>query len=215
MYIGPQGIVHGTFNTILNAGRMKLGVPEDGDLRGHIFVSSGLGGMSGAQPKAAEIAGAAAIRAEVDEARITTRMDQGWVSVKTGDIEEAFRVAEEAMAEKRPVSVAYLGNVVDLLEYAVEHDKQIELLSDQTSCHAVYEGGYCPVGLSFEERTELLHENPEKFRELVDLSLRRHYEAIRALVARGTYFFDYGNSFMKAIYDARSEERRVGKECRL
>ncbi len=206
MYIGPQGIVHGTFNTILNAGRMKLGVPEDGDLRGHIFVSSGLGGMSGAQPKAAEIAGAAAIIAEVDESRIKTRMDQGWVSVKTGDIEEAFRVAEEAMAEKRPVSVAYLGNVVDLLEYAVEHDKQIELLSDQTSCHAVYEGGYCPVGLSFEERTELLHENPEKFRELVDLSLRRHYEAIRALVARGTYFFDYGNSFMKAIYDAGVKE---------
>lgn len=206
MYIGPQGIVHGTFNTILNAGRMKLGVPEDGDLRGHIFVSSGLGGMSGAQPKAAEIAGAAAIIAEVDESRIKTRMDQGWVSVKTSDIEEAFRVAEEAMAEKRPVSVAYLGNVVDLLEYAVEHDKQIELLSDQTSCHAVYEGGYCPVGLSFEERTELLHENPEKFRELVDLSLRRHYEAIRALVARGTYFFDYGNSFMKAIYDAGVKE---------
>lgn len=206
MYIGPQGIVHGTFNTILNAGRMKLDVPEDGDLRGHIFVSSGLGGMSGAQPKAAEIAGAAAIIAEVDESRIKTRMDQGWVSVKTGDIEEAFRVAEEAMAEKRPVSVAYLGNVVDLLEYAVEHDKQIELLSDQTSCHAVYEGGYCPVGLSFEERTELLHENPEKFRELVDLSLRRHYEAIRALVARGTYFFDYGNSFMKAIYDAGVKE---------
>ena len=206
MYIGPQGIVHGTFNTILNAGRMKLGVPEDGDLRGHIFVSSGLGGMSGAQPKAAEIAGAAAIIAEVDESRIKTRMDQGWVSVKTDDIEEAFRVAEEAMAEKRPVSVAYLGNVVDLLEYAVEHDKQIELLSDQTSCHAVYEGGYCPVGLSFEERTELLHENPEKFRELVDLSLRRHYEAIRALVARGTYFFDYGNSFMKAIYDAGVKE---------
>ncbi|MDE5644189.1 MAG: urocanate hydratase [Muribaculaceae bacterium] len=206
MYIGPQGIVHGTFNTILNAGRMKLGVPEDGDLRGHIFVSSGLGGMSGAQPKAAEIAGAAAIIAEVDESRIKTRMDQGWVSVKTDDIEEAFRVAEEAMAEKRPVSVAYLGNVVDLLEYAVEHDKKIELLSDQTSCHAVYEGGYCPVGLSFEERTELLHENPEKFRELVDLSLRRHYEAIRALVARGTYFFDYGNSFMKAIYDAGVKE---------
>lgn len=206
MYIGPQGIVHGTFNTILNAGRMKLGVPEDGDLRGHIFVSSGLGGMSGAQPKAAEIAGAAAIIAEVDESRIKTRMDQGWVSVKTDDIEEAFRVAEEAMVEKRPVSVAYLGNVVDLLEYAVEHDKKIELLSDQTSCHAVYEGGYCPVGLSFEERTELLHENPEKFRELVDLSLRRHYEAIRALVARGTYFFDYGNSFMKAIYDAGVKE---------
>ncbi len=206
MYIGPQGIVHGTFNTILNAGRMKLGVPDDGDLRGHIFVSSGLGGMSGAQPKAAEIAGAAAIIAEVDDSRIKTRMDQGWVSAKTDNIEEAFRLAEEAMAEKRPISVAYLGNVVDLLEYAVKNDKKIELLSDQTSCHAVYEGGYCPVGLTFEERTELLHKDPAKFRELVDESLRRHYEAIKALVAKGTYFFDYGNSFMKAIYDAGVKE---------
>ncbi len=206
MYIGPQGIVHGTFNTILNAGRMKLGVPDDGDLRGHIFVSSGLGGMSGAQPKAAEIAGAAAIIAEVDDSRIKTRMDQGWVSAKTDNIEEAFKLAEQAMAEKRPISIAYLGNVVDLLEYAVEHNKKIELLSDQTSCHAVYEGGYCPVGLSFEQRTELLHNDPAKFRELVDKSLRRHYEAIKALVARGTYFFDYGNSFMKAIYDAGVKE---------
>ncbi len=206
MYIGPQGIVHGTFNTILNAGRMKLGVPDDGALRGHIFVSSGLGGMSGAQPKAAEIAGAAAIIAEVDDSRIKTRMDQGWVSAKTDNIEEAFRLAEEAMAEKRPISVAYLGNVVDLLEYAVKNDKKIELLSDQTSCHAVYEGGYCPVGLTFEERTELLHKDPAKFRELVDESLRRHYEAIKALVAKGTYFFDYGNSFMKAIYDAGVKE---------
>ena len=206
MYIGPQGIVHGTFNTILNAGRMKLGVPEDGDLRGHIFVSSGLGGMSGAQPKAAEIAGAAAIIAEVDESRIKTRMDQGWVNVKTNNIEEAFKIAEEAMKEKKPISIAYHGNIVDLLEYAVEHDKKIELLSDQTSCHAVYEGGYCPVGITFEERTRLLHDDPKKFNELVDESLKRHYEAIKALVAKGTYFFDYGNSFMKAVYDAGVKE---------
>ena len=206
MYIGPQGIVHGTFNTILNAGRMKLGVPADGDLRGHIFVSSGLGGMSGAQPKAAEIAGAAAIIAEVDESRIKTRMDQGWVSVKTDDIAEAFRLAREAMEKREPLSIAYHGNVVDLLEYAVEHDEKIELLSDQTSCHAVYEGGYCPAGISFEERTRLLHDDPETFRRLVDETLRRHYNAIKALVARGTYFFDYGNSFMKAIYDAGVKE---------
>lgn len=206
MYIGPQGIVHGTFNTILNAGRMKLGVPEDGDLKGHIFVSSGLGGMSGAQPKAAEIAGAAAIIAEVDESRIKTRMDQGWVSECTTSIPDAFEMAEKAMVEKRPLSIAYHGNVVDLLEYAVAHDKKIELLSDQTSCHAVYEGGYCPAGISFEERTELLHKDPAKFRELVDESLKRHYEAIKALVAKGTYFFDYGNSFMKAIYDSGVKE---------
>ena len=206
MYIGPQGIVHGTFNTILNAGRMKLGVPEDGDLSGHLFVSSGLGGMSGAQPKAAEIAGAVAIIAEVDDSRIKTRMDQGWVTARTSDVAEAFRLAEDAMAEKRPVSIAYHGNVVDLLEYAVANDKKIELLSDQTSCHAVYEGGYCPAGISFEERTRLLHDDPQKFRNLVDETLRRHYEAIKALVAKGTYFFDYGNSFMKAIYDAGVKE---------
>lgn len=206
MYIGPQGIVHGTFNTILNAGRMKLGVPDDGDLRGHLFVSSGLGGMSGAQPKAAEIAGAVAIIAEVDDSRIKTRMDQGWVSVKTDDIEEAFRLAEEAIERKEPISIAFHGNIVDLLEYAVTNKKKIELLSDQTSCHAVYEGGYCPAGLSFEERTKLLHDNPAEFRKLVDESLKRHYEAIKALVADGTYFFDYGNSFMKAIYDAGVKE---------
>ncbi len=206
MYIGPQGIVHGTFNTILNAGRMKLGVADDGDLSGFLFVSSGLGGMSGAQPKAAEIAGAAAIIAEVDESRIKTRMDQGWVSECTGDIAEAFRLAEKAMDEKRPISVAYHGNVVDLLEYAVENRKKIHLLSDQTSCHAVYEGGYCPAGLSFEERTRMLHEDPEQFRRLVDETLHRHFTAIKKLVANGTYFFDYGNSFMKAIYDAGVKE---------
>ena len=188
MYIGPQGIVHGTFNTLLNAGRMKLGVPQDGDLAGHLFVSSGLGGMSGAQPKAAEIAGAAAIIAEVDASRIETRHSQGWVQEVTSDIDEAFRLARKAMDEKKPISIAYHGNVVDLLEHAVANDIKIELLSDQTSCHAVYEGGYCPAGLSFEERTQLLHDDPERFRQLVDESLRRHYEAIKALTAKGTYF---------------------------
>lgn len=206
MYIGPQGIVHGTFNTILNAGRMKLGVPQDGDLRGHLFVSSGLGGMSGAQPKAADIAGAVSIVAEVDASRIATRKNQGWVKVVTDSLPEAFRLAEEAMDKKEPLSIAYHGNIVDLLEYAVKENKKIELLSDQTSCHAVYEGGYCPVGLTFEERTSLLHDNPEEFRRLVDLTLRRHYDAIKTLVGRGTYFFDYGNSFMKAMYDAGVKE---------
>ena len=206
MYIGPQGIVHGTFNTILNAGRMKLGVADDGDLRGHLFVSSGLGGMSGAQPKAAEIAGAVAIIAEVDESRIKTRTDQGWVSAVTDSIPEAFALARKTMADKRPLSIAYHGNIVDLLEYAVEHDEHIELLSDQTSCHAVYDGGYCPADLSFEQRTAMLHENPADFRRHVDESLKRHFNAIKALVARGTYFFDYGNAFMKAVYDAGVKE---------
>ena len=206
MYIGPQGIVHGTFNTLLNAGRMKLGVPQDGDLRGHLFVSSGLGGMSGAQPKAAEIAGATAIIAEVDASRIETRHSQGWVGHVAESVAEAFRMAREAMDRKEPCSIAYHGNVVDLLEYAEREGILIELLSDQTSCHAVYEGGYCPVGISFEERTRMLREEPEAFRELVDKSLRRHFEVIRKLVARGSYFFDYGNSFMKAIYDAGVKE---------
>ena len=202
MYIGPQGIVHGTFNTLLNAGRLKLGIPQDKDLRGHLFVSSGLGGMSGAQPKAAEIAGAASIIAEVDSSRIETRYRQGWVGHVTADIAEAYRMAHEAMERREPCSIAYHGNVVDLLEYAANNQIPIELLSDQTSCHAVYEGGYCPVGLTFEERTRLLHESPDEFRHLVDISLHRHFEVIKTLVSRGTYFFDYGNSFMKAMYDA-------------
>ena len=206
MYIGPQGIVHGTFNTLLNAGRMKLGIPQDKDLRGHFFVSSGLGGMSGAQPKAAEIAGATCIIAEVDASRIETRHKQGWVRFVAESIPEAYKLAAEAIDRKEPCSIAYHGNVVDLLEYAVEHDIHIELLSDQTSCHAVYEGGYCPVGISFEERTRLLHEDHDKFCELVNQSLHRHFEVIRKLVAKGTYFFDYGNSFMKAIYDSGVKE---------
>ena len=206
MYIGPQGIVHGTFNTLLNAGRLKLGIPQDKNLSGHLFVSSGLGGMSGAQPKAAEIAGAASIIAEVDRSRIETRYKQGWVEHVTTDLHTAFRMALSAAERHESCSVAYHGNVVDLLEYAVQEDIPIELLSDQTSCHAVYEGGYCPTGVTFEERTRLLHESPEAFRRLVDESLHRHFAVIKKLVSRGTYFFDYGNSFMKAVYDAGVKE---------
>ena len=206
MYIGPQGIVHGTFNTLLNAGRLKLGIPQDKNLSGHLFVSSGLGGMSGAQPKAAEIAGAASIIAEVDRSRIETRYKQGWVEHVTTDLHTAFRMALSAAERHESCSVAYHGNVVDLLEYAVQEDIPIELLSDQTSFHAVYEGGYCPSGVTFEERTRLLHESPEAFRQLVDESLHRHFAVIKKLVSRGTYFFDYGNSFMKAVYDAGVKE---------
>ena len=206
MYIGPQGIVHGTFNTLLNAGRLKLGIPQDKNLSGHLFVSSGLGGMSGAQPKAAEIAGAASIIAEVDRSRIETRYKQGWVEHVTTDLHTAFRMALSAAERHESCSVAYHGNVVDLLEYAVQEDIPIELLSDQPSCHAVYEGGYCPAGVTFEERTRLLHESPEAFRQLVDESLHRHFAVIKKLVSRGTYFFDYGNSFMKAVYDAGVKE---------
>ena len=206
MYIGPQGIVHGTFNTLLNAGRLKLGIPQEGDLRGRLFVSSGLGGMSGAQPKAADIAGAVSVIAEVDGSRIATRSRQGWVQRVTADREQAFIWAEEAMKRKEPLSIAYHGNIVDLLEYADEKKIHIDLLSDQTSCHEPYSGGYCPAGISFEERTRLLHDERGQFRELVDQSLQRHYRVIARLTERGTYFFDYGNSFMKAVYDAGVKE---------
>ncbi len=206
MYIGPQGIVHGTFNTLLNAGRLKLGIPQDGNLAGRLFVSSGLGGMSGAQPKAAQMAGAAAIIAEVDMSRIKTRLDQGWVGGVTDSIADAFAQAHKAMQEKRAMSLAYHGNIVDLLEYAVKNNIHIDLLSDQTSCHAVYDGGYCPAGLTFEQRTEMLHADHARFRTLVDETLRRHFHAVRTLVEHGTYFFDYGNSFMKAVYDAGNTE---------
>ena len=202
MYIGPQGIVHGTFNTLMNAGRIKLGIPRDKDLAGKLFVSSGLGGMSGAQGKAAEIAGAASIIAEVDGSRIETRLSQGWVSCVVDSIGEAFGRAESAAAEKRPIAVAYHGNIVDLLEFAADRGIHIDLASDQTSCHAPYDGGYCPAGISFDERTRLLAEDRPKLRVLVDASLRRHFDVIKRLAERGTYFFDYGNSFLKAVFDA-------------
>ncbi|GAA6407479.1 MULTISPECIES: urocanate hydratase [Blautia] len=206
MYIGPQGIVHGTFNTILNAGRKFLGVPQDGDLSGHLFVTSGLGGMSGAQPKAIEIARGVGIVAEVDASRIETRHSQGWVGLVIEDAAEAFRVAEEYMEKKETVSIAYHGNIVDLLQYAVDNNIKIELLSDQTSCHVPYDGGYCPQGLTFEERTEMLANDKEKFCELVDKTLVKHYHLIKTLVERGSYFFDYGNSFMRAVFDAGAKD---------
>ena len=206
MYIGPQGIVHGTYNTLLNAGRQQLGIPNDGDLRGHLFVSSGLGGMSGAQPKAAEIARAVGIIAEVDFSRIKTRLDQGWVSEWSDDLGKVFETAKEYMEKMEARSIAYYGNIVDLLQYAVDHNIHIDLLSDQTSCHAAYEGGYCPQGISFEERTRLLAEDQDTFCKLVDKSLKKHFKLIKACVDHGTYFFDYGNSFLKAVYDAGEKE---------
>lgn len=206
MYIGPQGIVHGTFNTILTAGRLKLNIPSDQDLSGRLFVTSGLGGMSGAQPKAIEIANGVGIIAEVDYSRIKTRYDQGWVSKISADLKEVFDTAKEFMEKKKTISIAYHGNIVDLLQYAVNNNIKIELLSDQTSCHVAYDGGYCPQGISFEERTNLLSTDREKFKQLVDKSLRKHFELIKTLVERGSYFFDYGNSFMKAVYDAGVKE---------
>ncbi len=202
MYIGPQGIVHGTFNTLSIAGRMKLGIPETGNLAGKLFVTSGLGGMSGAQGKAILITGGVGIIAEVDKSRVQTRHDQGWITHVANSPKEAFEMAAKAQQSKSAAAIGFLGNVVDLLEYAVTKKVKIDLLSDQTSCHAVYEGGYCPQGVSFDERTDLLANNRSKFNELIDSTLKTHYRLIKSLVEQGTYFFDYGNAFMKSIYDA-------------
>ncbi len=206
MYIGPQGIVHGTYITLLNAGRLFLGISEDKDLRGHLFVSSGLGGMSGAQTKAIEIAGGVGVIAEVDESRIKTRYDQGWVSRVSDNLDEIFKWVEEYRRRKEPASIAFCGNIVDLLEYIVNNRIDVELISDQTSCHAAYSGGYTPAGYTYKEGRELLKNNPAQFREEVNRSLRKHFYLIKELVDRGAHFWDYGNSFMKAIFDAGVKE---------
>jgi len=205
MYIGPQGIVHGTYNTLLNVGRKVMGFAYDDDLRGKLFVSSGLGGMSGAQPKAIELAGGVGIIAEVDGSRIETRHSQGWVRDVCHSPAAAFELAKKYMLEREPYSIAYHGNVVDLLQYAVITNTHIDILTDQTSCHNAYDGGYCPQ-ISFEERTKLLAENRDEFVKLVNETLRRHYQCIQVLSERGTYFFDYGNSFLKAVYDTGAKD---------
>lgn len=213
MYIGPQGIVHGTYNTLLNAGRQKLGIKSSGNLSGKLFVSSGLGGMSGAQPKAADIAGAVSLIAEVDESRINTRYEQGWVKYIARTVDEAFDLVEKGLQAKEPMSIAYHGNVVTILQEAIRRGVHIDLLSDQTSCHAAYEGGYCPVTLTFEERGKLLREDRKRFNDEVNKGLKIHYEAIKELVSQGSYFFDYGNAFMKAVFDAGvSEISKNGKD---
>ncbi len=215
MYIGPQGIVHGTYNTIAIAGRLKLGIPPGGDLKGKLFVTSGLGGMSGAQGKAIHIAGGVGILAEVDESRIRTRKEQGWVTDVAMTPGNAFAGARAAIRDGRSAAIAFSGNIIDLLDHATSHSEKIDLLTDQTSCHAVYEGGYCPQGLSFGGRTEMLNRDPGRFKKLVDQSLRKHFELIRSLTAKGTYFFDYGNSFMKAVFDAGVKEiAKNGKDER-
>ncbi|MEW6258419.1 MAG: urocanate hydratase [Thermodesulfobacteriota bacterium] len=202
MYIGPQGIVHGTYNTLLNAARITFGLEADQDLSGILFVSSGLGGMSGAQGKAVRIANGVGILAEVDPSRIQTRLDQGWIDRVVDTPEEAFGLARQFQKEKQGQAIAFYGNIVDLLAYAVDHGERIDLLSDQTSCHAVNDGGYCPQGLRFEELRELIRIDHARFRAMVDASLRTHFDLIRKLTAMGAFFFDYGNSFLKAVFDA-------------
>lgn len=209
MYIGPQGIVHGTYLTVLNAGRLYLNVPQDKDLAGIVYVSSGLGGMSGAQPKAIEIAGGIGVIAEVDYSRIQTRHSQGWVSKISSDLNQVAAWIEEYRQSKKAVSIAYHGNIVDLLDYLVNNDIKIELASDQTSCHDAYGGGYTPVGYTFEEGRKLLKENPGIFKEKVNESLVKQYRIIQKLSEKGTYFWDYGNSFLKAVYDAGATDVAV------
>jgi urocanate hydratase len=202
MYIGPQGIVHGTYLTLLNAARLYLGLSADADLAGVLYLSSGLGGMSGAQPKAADIAGAVSVTAEVDLSRIETRLEQGWVQKASDDLTEVFAWALEGKRAGRPLSIAYHGNVVDLWRHVVENDIEVELASDQTSCHAAYEGGYVPAGMSFDESRRLLARDPVAYAAEVDHSLRVQYELIETMSARGTRFWDYGNAFLKAVFDA-------------
>ena len=213
MYIGPQGIVHGTYITLLNAGRKYLGIPEDKDLAGVLYVTSGLGGMSGAQAKAVEIAGGIGVIAEVDKSRIETRHSQGWVSKVSDNLDEIFRWVDEYRISKQAVSIAYHGNIVDLLEYIDKHNIKAELISDQTSCHVVYEGGYTPAGYSFEQGRELLKKDEAAFKKAVDASLLKHYKVIKNLSEKGATFWDYGNNFMASVFEAGvSEIARNGKD---
>lgn len=191
MYIGPQGIVHGTTITVLNASRKQGGTPA-----GKLFITAGLGGMSGAQPKAGNIAGVVSITAEINPDATQKRYKQGWVDEVYDNLDELFVHVNEARAKKIARSFAYQGNVVDLWEYAAEHNISVDLGSDQTSLHNAFAGGYYPVGYSFEESKTMMAENPEKFKDEVYASLRRHVAAINKLTAKGMYFFDYGNAFL-------------------
>lgn len=194
MYIGPQGIVHGTAITVLNAGR-KISGNDDG-LGGRLFVTAGLGGMSGAQPKAANIAGVVSITAEVNSLAANKRFTQGWVDEITEDVDTAINRALHFVETKQAHSIAFHGNIVDLWERMAERDIHVDMGSDQTSLHNPWAGGYYPVGLTFEESNDLMAHNPEAFKQKVKESLRRQVAAINKLTAHGMYFFDYGNAFL-------------------
>lgn len=195
MYIGPQGIVHGTTITVLNAGRKHL-APGHTDLAGMLFVSSGLGGMSGAQPKAGNIAGVVSVIAEINPKAVEKRHEQGWVDEVYEDLDALLERVNSARAAGEAVSIAYQGNIVDLWEFLADKDVKVELGSDQTSLHNPYAGGYYPAGVSFDEAKALMADDPARFKELVEESLRRQVAAINRLTAKGMYFFDYGNAFL-------------------
>ncbi len=195
MYIGPQGIVHGTTITVLNAARMRQKSAGE-DIRGKIFVSSGLGGMSGAQPKAAVIAGVVGVVAEINPKAVHTRYSQGWVDEVYTDLDKLMERIVKARDSKEAVSLAYQGNIVDLWEKFIESGVNVDLGSDQTSLHNPWAGGYYPAGISFEESNRMMAEEPERFKDEVQATLRRHAAAINILSDRGMYFFDYGNAFL-------------------
>ncbi len=195
MYIGPQGIVHGTTITVLNAARRKFR-PGQTDAHGMLFVSSGLGGMSGAQPKAGNIAGVVSVVAEINPKAAGKRYEQGWVDEMHDNLDELMPAIRKAVAERKTVSMAYVGNIVDLWERLADEDIRVDLGSDQTSLHNPWSGGYYPVGQSLEDSKKMMAEEPEAFKECVKASLRRQVAAINKLTAKGMYFFDYGNAFL-------------------
>ena len=196
MYIGPQGIVHGTTITLLNAARAHLGISGDQGLEGITFVTSGLGGMSGAQAKAAVIAGASCIVAESNAHAAHKRHEQGWLTEVTKDIDEAIDRMVDSAAAKKAISIGFIGNIVDLWERIVERGVHVDLGSDQTSLHNPFQGGYFPVGYSYEESALMLSNEPERFANEVRSTLRRHADAINTLSSQGMYFWDYGNAFL-------------------
>ena len=206
MYIGPQGIVHGTTITVLNASRKQGGTPA-----GKLFITAGLGGMSGAQPKAGNIAGVVSITAEINPAAAQKRYNQGWVDEIHENLDELFEKVNEARAKKIARSFAYQGNVVDLWEYAASKGIQVDLGSDQTSLHNPFAGGYYPVGYSLEESKKMMADEPARFKEAVYASLRRHVAAINQLTAKGMYFFDYGNAFLLESSRAGADIMKDGK----
>ena len=195
MYIGPQGIVHGTTITVMNAARMRLKAGET-DIHGMLFVSSGLGGMSGAQPKAGNISGVVSVVAEINPKVVKKRFDQGWVDEIHTDLDKLIARVRQAQAKKEAVSFAYQGNIVDLWEKLAEQNVAVDLGSDQTSLHNPWAGGYYPVGYSYEESNRMMAERPEEFKKAVQESLRRQVTAINKIAERGMYFFDYGNAFL-------------------
>ena len=196
MYIGPQGIVHGTTITLMNAARMKFGIPANGNLGGLCFVTSGLGGMSGAQAKAAVIAGVSCIVAESNSIAAKKRHSQGWVEQISEDVDEAIDLMLLSAKQKVGTSIGYIGNIVELWERLVERDVMVHLGSDQTSLHNPYQGGYYPANLTFEESQELMHTNPNKFKSAVKSTLQRHVAAVNSMADKGMFFWDYGNAFL-------------------